>query len=54
MKRLVIAASLLCMLGLSACKMQKQYECTIRDARTGEIIRKVKVVYKSECQAYAL
>lgn len=39
---------------LGACKAQPRYECTIRDARTGEVIRRVKVVYKSECDALAL
>ena len=36
---------------LGACEYQKQYECTITDPETGEVLKKVKVNYKSECQA---
>lgn len=55
MKRFMGAALALgAVLSTGACKMQPRYECTIRDAKTGEVIKKVKVVYKSECQAYLL
>lgn len=39
---------------LGACEFQKQYECTITDPATGEVLKKVKVNYKSECAAIAL
>lgn len=39
---------------LGGCSMPKKYECTIRDAKTGAVIKKVKVNYKSECDAIAL
>ncbi len=48
------ALALGAVLATGACKMQPQYECIIRDAKTGEVIKKVKVVYKSECQVYLL
>jgi hypothetical protein len=55
MKKIMCAALALgAVLATGACKMQPRYECIIRDAKTGEIIKKVKVVYKSECQAFLL
>ena len=55
MKKLItVAAALTAVLATGGCKAQKQYECIIRDAQTGEVIKKVKVVYKEECQAFAL
>jgi predicted small secreted protein len=53
-KLMILAAALGVVTTTGACKAQKQYECIIRDARTGEVIRRVKVVYKSECQVYLL
>jgi hypothetical protein len=55
MKRsLYISAIVMAALAISGCKFQKQYECTITDVRTGKVIRKVKVNFKSECDAIAL
>ena len=38
---------------VSGCEFQKQYECTITDVRTGQVIKKVKVNYKEECDSLA-
>ena len=55
MKKFICAALALgAVLATGACKAQPRYECVIRDAKTGEVIRRVKVVYKSECQVYLL
>jgi hypothetical protein len=37
-----------------ACKLPKKYECTIKDAKTGQVIKKVGVNSKAECDALAL
>lgn len=39
---------------LGACEYLKKYECTISDPRTGEVLKKVKVNYKEECNAFLL
>lgn len=55
MKRLItVAVAAIAVLATGGCKAQKRYECVIRDAKTGEVIKKVKVVYKEECQAFLL
>jgi hypothetical protein len=55
MKKFICAALALgAVLATGACKAQPRYECVIRDAKTGEVIRRVKVVYKTECQAYLI
>lgn len=52
MKKLfTAAAALAAVMTASACKMPAKYECTIRDAKTGEVIKKYKVQYKSQCIA---
>jgi|GEM_PF-2717035 type IV pilus biogenesis protein CpaD/CtpE len=53
--KIVVQSVLLVVLAttLSGCKFQPQYECTITDARTGQVIKKVKVNYKSECDTLA-
>jgi hypothetical protein len=53
-KFIMAAAAAVVVLTTGGCKAQKRYECVIRDARTGEVIRRVKVVFKEECQAFAL
>lgn len=51
MKKLFATAALLLVVTTTgACKMQNQYECTIKDAKTGEVIKKFKVPYKEQCQ----
>jgi hypothetical protein len=39
---------------LGGCKLPKKYVCTIRDAKTGQVIKKVNVNSKAECDAIAL
>jgi hypothetical protein len=52
MKKLITgAAALVAVMTASACKMPAKYECTIKDAKTGEVIKKYKVQYKSQCIA---
>ena len=51
MKKLIATAALLVVVTTAGgCKMPNRYECTIKDAKTGEVIKKFKVVNKSECQ----
>ncbi len=52
MKKLIMgAAALGTVMTASACKMPARYECTIKDAVTGQVIKKYKVQYKSQCIA---
>lgn len=52
MKKLITTgAALAAVLATGACKMPAKYECTIKDAKTGEVIKKYKVQYKSQCIA---
>jgi hypothetical protein len=53
MKKLITAAAVLAAgMTATACKMPAKYECTVRNAQTGEVIRKYKVQYKSQCIAF--
>ncbi|HYG48743.1 MAG TPA: hypothetical protein VD846_12490 [Allosphingosinicella sp.] len=55
MKKLIVAAAALVALTTTAgCKMPAKYECIVKDAKTGEVIKKYKVAFKEECQAFAL
>ena len=52
MKKLITGTAVLfAVMTAGACKMPAKYECTIRDAKTGEVIKKYKVQYKSQCIA---
>lgn len=53
MKKLIMgAAALGAVMTATACKMPAKYECTVRNAQTGEVIRKYKVAFKSQCIAF--
>jgi hypothetical protein len=55
MKNLMKAALVLGAVAVTgACKMPAKYECTITDAKTGVVLKKVKVNSKAECDAIAL
>lgn len=55
MKRFItVAAVLVAVTTTSACKMPAKYECIVKDAKTGEVIKKYKVAFKEHCQAFAL
>ena len=49
---LALAAAAAALVG--GCSLPKKYECTIKNAQTGQVLKKVKVNSKAECDAIAL